>query len=401
MDSKSSIWNKTYISLLIANTLLALALNIVNPLIVEYGGFLGAEAVLIGFLSGLYFGVAFLMRPISGPVITKFNRRMLLLLSFAIGAAGYLIYALFQDLGWFITARVLQGMEFSVVGSLLMALTGDSLPGEKLDTGMGIFAVANALALAIGPSIGIGLRGFGDAHMGAGGGFRLSFLAAAAIMLIALIPCSIVKPVRLSREELKEAGAWYKNIIAPQAVPHSILVALLYVSYSLLFMYMVPYAVEKGLSNIGSFFMVHAAAMLLFRPACGKIIAKFGVGPLIVAGFVIYGTSFVILGLAESMAAVYLGSILAAAGFGAVFLSLQALCLQSVPPIKRGAASNTNYFGLDLGQFLGPVLAGIVIKAFENSGRAYSILFLFGAIPSVAALLFYLGAGKAISKEAK
>jgi MFS family permease len=116
--------------MLIANAFLALSQNIVNPLIVQYGGWLGADTVLIGFMSGLYFGVAFLMRPVSGPVITVFNRKMLLILSYALGAIVYFIYAVFQDMGWFIAARILQGIEFSIVGSLLMALTSDSLPKE-------------------------------------------------------------------------------------------------------------------------------------------------------------------------------------------------------------------------------------------------------------------------------
>ena len=67
LANKQTIWNKTYVFMLIANAFLALSQNIVNPLIVQYGGWLGADTVLIGFMSGLYFGVAFLMRRFPAP----------------------------------------------------------------------------------------------------------------------------------------------------------------------------------------------------------------------------------------------------------------------------------------------------------------------------------------------
>lgn len=401
LANKQTIWNKTYVFMLIANAFLALSQNIVNPLIVQYGGWLGADTVLIGFMSGLYFGVAFLMRPVSGPVITVFNRKMLLILSYALGAIVYFIYAVFQDMGWFIAARILQGIEFSIVGSLLMALTSDSLPKEKLGMGMGIYNAGNSLALAVGPSIGIALRNYGDVHMGGGGGFKLSFLIAAVIMVLALVPCILSKPVQHSKEELKEVGPWYKNIIATQAIPPSILIMLLFVSYSLFSAYMIPYSAEKGFSNIGSFFLVHAIAMLIFRLACSRIIDKIGVGLVIVTGFIICGMSFAVIGLSKSMATVYLGAVLSAVGFGATLPSVQVLCIQSVTPIKRGVASNTNFLGIDLGQFLGPMIGGIVLKTYESTGRAYSTLYLFAIIPIALALLVYVVTRKIINRNLK
>lgn len=401
MENKLTIWNKTYICMLIANTFLALAQNIVNPLIVKYGGWLGADTVLIGFMSGLYFGVAFLMRPVSGPVITVLNRKMLLLVSYALGAIVYFIYALFQNMGWFIAARILHGIEFSIIGSLLMAITSDSLPKEKLGMGMGIYNAGNSLALAVGPSIGIALRNLGDANIGDGGGFKVSFLAAAIIMVVAFIPCIMSRPLQHSKEELKQAGPWYKNIIALESIPPAILIMLLFVSYSLFSAYMVPYAEEKGFSNIGSFFLVQATTMLIFRLTCSKIIDKYGVGLVLITGFVISGISLAVISFSNSMTAVYAGAILSAIGFGATLPSVQVLCIQSVSPIKRGVASNTNFLGVDLGQFLGPMLGGLVIKTFEGTGHAYSTLYLFATIPIVLALLFYLGTRKAINRNIK
>ena len=58
---------------------LGLSLSAVNSLVSTYATFLGATAVLVGMLTGMFFGVAFAMRPISGPVVTKFDKKKLII----------------------------------------------------------------------------------------------------------------------------------------------------------------------------------------------------------------------------------------------------------------------------------------------------------------------------------
>ena len=82
-----------------------------------------------------------------------------------------------------------------------------------------------------------------------------------------------------------------------------------------------------------------------------------------------------------------LGAVLGALGYGAVNPILQALCIRTVQPERRGVASNTQYFGMDLGFFLGPLLGGFLYSAF---GR-YSAMYLIGGIaPLVLCLLCFL-----------
>ena len=57
----------------------------VNPLVASYAIHLGASALVMGVLTGLFFGVALSMRPVAGPVITKFDKRKLMIMVFAIG----------------------------------------------------------------------------------------------------------------------------------------------------------------------------------------------------------------------------------------------------------------------------------------------------------------------------
>ena len=61
--------------------------------------------------------------------------------------------------------------------------------------------------------------------------------------------------------------------------------------------------------------------------------------------------------------------------------------MSSVPKERSGVASNTNYFGLDFGYFIGPTLGSMV--AAQTS---YSTMYLMALLPlALAVLIFLLG----------
>ena len=73
---------------------------------------------------------------------------------------------------------------------------------------------------ALGPSIGSALREWGNANWGDGGGYKVTFIAAAICCVLSLIPSLLVQNQRaLTREEREALGPWYKNIVALPAIP--------------------------------------------------------------------------------------------------------------------------------------------------------------------------------------
>jgi MFS family permease len=57
--------------------------------------------------------------------------------------------------------RFFHGVQYSIMGSLCLVIAGDSLPYEKMASGMGIYGVGGSIMTAIGPSLGIWLQAFG------------------------------------------------------------------------------------------------------------------------------------------------------------------------------------------------------------------------------------------------
>src|SRR5690554_2993725 len=202
-EKTEKIWNRMFTCAFIANFLLGISQYIVNPLIATYIDYLGASQFIVGVISGLYFGVAFATRPISGPVITKWNKKHIMLFAYALGMIVNIGYAAADGIPLFIGARVLHGIQFAFIGSLNMTLAADSLPEKKMASGLGLFSAGIAISMAIAPTIGLALRSWGETTFGSlGAGYTVVFLIAAACMAISIIPVSLMPYKHRSQEEL-------------------------------------------------------------------------------------------------------------------------------------------------------------------------------------------------------
>ena len=80
-----------------------------------------------------------------------------------------------------------------------------------------------------------------------------------------------------------------------------------------------------------------------------------------------------------------LAAFVSAFGYGACQPSVQTLCMKCVPKEKRGAGSSTNYIGQDLGNLVGPLIAGSLAGRF-----GYAAMWRIMIIPVALALLIVL-----------
>ena len=396
IEKKSKIWNRMFTCAFIANFLLCISQFIVNPLVATYADYLGAGDVMTGVVSGLYFGIAFAARPVAGPIITKMNKKKIMLFAYTLGFLVNIGYAAARDIPLFIVSRVLHGLQFAFIGSLNLTLASDSLPPEKMGSGLGLFGAGGATATAIAPSIGRALRAWGETNFGSlGAGYTVVFLAAAACMLVSLVPCFLMPYKHRSEKELAQLGAWYKNIFAREALMPAVVLFFLSMAQIIYTIYMEPFAIAESIPNIGLFFTVYAFVLLGTRPLSGRLIDRFGIPRVLIPGTIIFALSFVVVGLGNSLGAVLIGAALAALGFGSAQPAVQVMGIQSVSPLRRGVASNTNYFGIDLGFFIGPTIAGAVY-AKTNS---YSTMFLLFIIPVFLGLVVFAAGLKPFYKR--
>ena len=383
----TTIWNKNFICVMVLNTLMCFGHFASHPLVASYTKYLGTSEEITGLLAGIFYGIAFAMRPITGPMMTKLDKRMLMILTFICGCIANIGYALFENITAFTIFRVLHGLQFGFQGSLVMTLASDNLPLERMTTGMGLYSIGTAVATAIAPTIGTALLAFGTRAREEGFGFFLVFIFAAVSLALSVIPAALLSPDKKTKEEAASTGAWYKNIITVHALPAAALIFLTQGVYSLYTVYIIEFGISRGIGNISIFFLVFATVLAVSRPLSGVLTDRLGIKKIIIPGLVIFALSLVTVSFSNTLWMVLIGAALAALGFGSTHPQITTMGLQTVRPIKRGVASNTLYMGIDLGLFLGPLLGGVAIANYD-----YITMYRFALIPLALALVAFLAA---------
>ena len=362
--------------------MLCLAHFSINPLVATYTEYLNARPEIMGLLAGMFFGVALAMRPFAGPVTTKLDKRKLLIFVFVLGAVANLGYALFRSIPAFVGFRFINGMQFSLVGMLLMTLAADHLPGAKLASGIGIYGIGGAVASAVAPSIGDAMIRLGTGLRGEGFGFMLMFLFGSAIFVLAIIPAAMLAPDRKTKEEIASTGVWYKNIFTIHALPTTIVMFLVMIPHAMIHTFMFDFGREQGIAGVSVFYLVLALTLAVSRPLGGFMIDKFGIAKIMFPGLVLFIVSLLIIGSSTALWMLIVAAVIAAFGFGSSSPTLQAMCMQTEKPIKRGVASNTIHMGLDSGLFLGPII-GNAVRIQTN----FAVMYRTAAIPVVLAII--------------
>lgn len=383
--AKETIWRRNFVCVMIANLLLCVGHFSVNTLVATYTTYLGAAPLIMGLLTGMFFGISLAMRPVSGPMITKIDKRTLLIAVYVLGGIVNIGYALFHSIPIFVVFRFLNGVQYSFVGSLIMTLAADSLPASKMASGMGVYGVGGAVGTAFGPTIAAMMAKWGTRLGGQDMGFTFVFLFAALAFSVAVIPSMILHPDAKTKEEIASTGAWYKNIVTPYAVPTTIVMFFVIMGYSIINSYVFNFGAEQKIENISLFYTFMACTLIVSRPLSGWLSDRFGVAKVIIPGMVLFAISFIIVGTSTTLEQAIVGGIIAALGVGSTQPAIQAMNMQSVTPLKRSVASNTIYVGMDLGLFVGPLLGSVVYKH-----SSFAVMFQMTAIPIVIALISFI-----------
>ena len=383
--AKLTIWNKTFVCLFLAQAFMSLSNGSINILIARYASeSLGVSDVVMGNLVGLYFGVALAMRPIAGPLQAKLNKKNLLIAVYFTGGIVNLGYALFNTTEAFIAFRVIQGMQYAFMGSLTMVIAVNSLPKERVASGVAVYGLGGTIMQTIAPNLGLWMRDI-DGVEGLEYGYQLAFFFAACVLAVAVIPLFMIPYKKETKEELASAGAWYKNIISLKTIPMAIVIILTGMAMAGFRNFMDAFANEVGIPNIGLFATTTALMMLITRPMSGRILDRYDAKKVLPAGMGLLAVALVIISRSKTLPVVLIGAVFSSFGQGFVQPGLQSMCIKTEVPIRRAVASNTLYAGIDLGMYIGPVWGGIVKSHYD-----FSAAILAGMVPLALALVLFL-----------
>ncbi len=374
--AKDTIWSVPYVILMATNFFQSMAAFMSNTTLPLFAQSLGATTATVGGIASAFYVTALLIRPFAGPAFDSFSRKKMLLASQAIIALALFLYGVVESIPALVAVRLLHGIGVGCGGPLAMSLVSEYLPTTKFASGISIYTLAQSFAQVIGPASGLYLV---DAV-----GFPSAYFLSCGSVVIAMMGVFAIKEPQ--RKKLPYEFR-VSRMFAKEAVGKAGALMLLTISFSCVTSYVVLYGYERGVQEMGIYFIVYATCLLLTRPIFGNLADRLGSPPMLAVGVVFFASSFLALSQAVDLPGFLLAAVLGSAGFGCCGPLLQSMTLASVPMERRGAASNTTFTGLDAGQLIGPVVGGALVDLLAPSlggqAAAFSQMWVAMLVPTI------------------
>ena len=352
--ASSSIWTPTFISLCIVGIFQVTGQSMMNTVIPVYTRTLGASGSVIGMIVGSFAITALCARPIFTPAFDSFPKKPIFFAAELLIVVCSFLYAVASTVPAMFVVRMLHGLAMGCTGPLALALASECLPPDHRASGISIFSLSQALGQAVGPATGLWLV---DVI-----GYAWTFCISGFSMVVAaLLVLTIKEPRRENRPKYKIA---LNRMFAAGAVTPAILTAICSASNSSIMSFLAIYGTLMGIAGIGLYFTVHAIFLIIFRPFCGRLAEKLGYAKVMVPSLILYACTFLLISRSTQLWQFLVIAVLTAAGYGVCSPLFQSIAMSSVPNERSGAASATNFTGLDTAQLIGPTFAGFLADRF-------------------------------------
>jgi MFS family permease len=345
----------------------------------------GSSGSEIGLILAGYMLTTLAIRPFSAYMADMFNRKPVYLIAYILFILLFIGYPLAQSILIFALFRAIHGLTFGMVSTAGNTLIVDIMPSSRRGEGLGYFGVANNLAMATGPMLGLMIHE-------STGSFDLIFFVAVLSGLLGFCFASRIK-VPKKNKIVKEPLSLDRFFLA-KGLKAGICLMMLAIPYGMLTSYLVMYAQELGLEgNSGLFFLLMAVGLIASRTFAGKLVDKGQITQVITYGIIISIVGFTLFSTLafypESLHqfvhfAFFATPVLLGVGYGMLFPAFNTLFVAMAPNNRRATASSTYLTSWDIG-----IGGGLLLGGCLSGIKSFSFAFIIGTIfVYIAVILF-------------
>ncbi|WP_042168232.1 MFS transporter [Paenibacillus gorillae] len=392
---RESLWTKNFILLSLSNLFLFMAIEMLLPTLPIFAADQGSTESQIGLILGFFTFAAVLSRPLTGAGMKRLGKKGLLLVGVIICLIGMASYYVAGTLSVLLLLRVVHGIGFGLATTMFGTVVSDVIPASRRGEGMGFFATGNAISFSLGPFLGIWLLD----HYSYGGlfgfGVVILLLSLFFTLFVRLSPEGQAQIKAAAKEREAEAAiretaaarevSWVHGVVERKALFPSVLGMMVGFAFGGLLSFITLFGIEKGLANIGYFFLVVAISEVLIRFVSGPLFDRKGRFWVLFPSAILCVIGCVLLYKTETTAMLLLAAVFYGLGFGALFPALQAWVINRVEPERRGVATATYYNLFDIG-----IGSGAILLGFAAMWTNYATMFLFSGLFFVVYLVLYL-----------
>lgn len=362
---KNPLLSKDYILICLIGFVMSFSTSMSEVLVTKYANYLGASISAIGMISSVASITALLVLPFSAPVADAFKKSKVYLVFAGILAISYAGYAFSNSVTSLVVFRLLNGIGKGAASAIILAMANDCLPENNRSAGIVYFSLASAISVAFAPSAGLFLMKNIN--------FRNTFILGAILLAMTCLMTFLLHDEISDKTEFKLN---FHNMFAKEAIPAASVMFFLSMAYSTINSFLVIYATDMGIENIGLYFTVYSIVLLLSRPVIGFASRYVRSEMIMIPSMICFAMAMHLTAVSENLVSFLIAAFISAFGYGACQPLVQAMSIQSAGEGRSGVGSTTCFLGTNLGYLFGPAMGGFVA---ERSG--YSTMYNCMIIP--------------------
>lgn len=330
--------------------------GVILPILPFYAQTFNATPTDLGLLTAVFAFVNLLFAPIIGKYSDKIGRKKVLLGGTFGFSLAYLLFAFAQNLETLFIARALEGLMAAGIFPATTSLISDFTSEKQRGKAMALVGMSFSFGFIIGPALG------GLAELLS---IQGAFFVAAGLSFLNFLWVNF--QIKEPKEKQESKDIVQKEISLLQHISSPLLLFFL-ASFMIAFMVgglqatLALYTEEKlhfGPGEVGLIFTFIGLMILLFQFISGSLVGRFGEIKMIQAGLLLSAIGFISLAFLSSWITILLPLVVFVLGNAFVFPSVTSLISKRAQG-GRGAAMGLIASFQSLGQFIGPILAGVL-----------------------------------------
>lgn len=372
-----TLWTRTFLLLCTAQFFGSSQHALLQPTFPLYITSLGGTPFQVGLVLACFAVTSVVFRPIIGGWADHWSEPGVSLCGLTLLALAVLIcFIPLAEATMF--ANALRGIGWAAMSAAGYSMLALSAPSHRRGEASGYYSGVQASGTILLPAVALWLIAAPF------GGFGVVFAAAfglAATGAIAALALKRHTPARQRDRHAAPMGPWWQEILSVldrEIILASVLSFMSHVTFPAVASFLVLYARELRIDNIGWFYVVSGATSILARPTLGKVSDKIGRGRALLACFVLETIGLLLLAFAADLLMLIISGALYMLGLAMSSSTTLAIAMEQAKPERRGRAMATFSIALPLSNGVGALICGSLAQWF-GFFPMYLILAALGA----------------------